>query len=455
MKSDEVLLGIDIGTTNIGFVIINANNNSVCETYTVANISKYECEKDFSECDAEWIVNKIDTVIKCFKGNYTNIKCIGITGQMHGVLYVDKKGRAVSPLYTWQDERANRIINNSTYCKGIFDKTGYTVFPGYGFATLYYNKINRLEPNDANSFCTITDYLAMRLTKQTHPVMHPSNAASLGLFNITNNCFDEAAIRNLRLSHLFLPEIFEERIVGKYEDIQICIAIGDNQASFFGSVCDDNTSVLANFGTGGQISAVTDTVKNVSPLLEIRPYIKNKYLLCGCSLCSGRAYSILEKFFHAYANLIVDNAGLQYDIMNKLAIGALNKNVTLKTSVKFCGTRQDLNCRGIISEIDETNFTPENLVVSVLKGMADELKEYYDLMNLKNIKNLIMSGNAVKKNPALKLIAEQTFGLKAETLLYNEEAAMGAALLAGIVAKTINMSHKKEILRYRSSNDER
>ena len=33
--------------------------------------------------------------------------CIGITGKMHGMLYVDACGEAVSPLYTWQDGRGN------------------------------------------------------------------------------------------------------------------------------------------------------------------------------------------------------------------------------------------------------------------------------------------------------------------------------------------------------------
>ena len=38
---------------------------------------------------------------------YSPILCIGITGQMHGILYLNRHGEAISPLYTWQDQCGN------------------------------------------------------------------------------------------------------------------------------------------------------------------------------------------------------------------------------------------------------------------------------------------------------------------------------------------------------------
>ena len=49
----------------------------------------------------------IDTV-RTLVTQHPDIQRIGITGQMHGIVYLDKDGKAVSPLYTWQDERGNR-----------------------------------------------------------------------------------------------------------------------------------------------------------------------------------------------------------------------------------------------------------------------------------------------------------------------------------------------------------
>ena len=101
---------------------------------------------------------------------------IGLTGQMHGIVYTDCAGRPLSPLYTWQDQRGETVREQ------ILGKTGISVPGGYGFATHYYNMIHGLVPKGAVSLCTIMDLFGMHLTGNSRPLMHSSNAASLGLF---------------------------------------------------------------------------------------------------------------------------------------------------------------------------------------------------------------------------------------------------------------------------------
>lgn len=102
---------------------------------------------------------------------------------MHGIVYTNTHGNAVSPLYTWQDTRAAaKMLDGKTYSEDIKEKTGYTVMPGYGFATHYYNRKNGLVPESAAYLCTIGDYAVMRMTGNTRPLIHASNAASLGFF---------------------------------------------------------------------------------------------------------------------------------------------------------------------------------------------------------------------------------------------------------------------------------
>ena len=47
-----------------------------------------------------------------------DIAVIGITGQMHGIVYTDCNGMAISPLYTWQDGRGNLPYGDTTYEAG-------------------------------------------------------------------------------------------------------------------------------------------------------------------------------------------------------------------------------------------------------------------------------------------------------------------------------------------------
>ena len=70
---------------------------------------------------------------------------------MHGIVYVDNDGKAVSPLYTWQDNRGNLILNNNiTYAEFLTDYSGYNLSTGYGLVTHFY-----ILPEGAVKLCTI------------------------------------------------------------------------------------------------------------------------------------------------------------------------------------------------------------------------------------------------------------------------------------------------------------
>lgn len=447
----NTVLGIDIGTTTISAVVINIDKNCVIESYTVANNSGVKTDKDLSEYDTDWIYEKAKRVVDYLIKAYPQTKSIGVTGQMHGVLYVDKDGNAVSNLYNWQDGRGQRIAKSGkTYCEEIKEKTGYNVFTGYGFASLYYNEQNCIAPQNAYSFCTIMDYVAMKLSGIKHPVIHPTDAASFGLFDIKNGCFDNTAVEKLGLSHLALPFVAaKDENTGSYNGIPVGSAIGDNQASFYGSVKNNDDTMLLNFGTGSQISVIIDSVKEVDKSLEIRPYMFGKYLLCGSALCGGRAYSILEKFFRAYADNISDNAPAQYEVMNNLAAKAYENKEKLDVCTKFCGMRSQPDVRGSIVGISENNFTPENLVLGVLDGMAGELKEYYLLMNVGSVKSIVASGNAVQKNKILVKLLEDNFNMQVSLTGNSEEASIGAALFTAVKNNVITEKQVQEIIIYK------
>ena len=441
-------LGIDIGTTTISAAVADMDAHCQIACYTLPNKSAVKTNESYRhEQDAAWIADKLSKFLESVIGAFPGICSIGMTGQMHGIVYTDADGNAVSPLYTWQDTRAAQIeADNVSYTQRILDKTGYTVMPGYGLATHYYNVRNGLVPETAVSLCTIGDYAVMRTTGNTHPLLHASNAASLGFFDQKAGSFDRAALEKMGLSADLLPEVtVGEPVAGLYHGIPVTVAIGDNQAAFFGSVRDEQNDLSVNYGTGSQISLCVNADFPTPRLpLERRPYIEGRALLNGSALCGGRAYALLEKFIRAVREADTE----QYDFLNALAEKGLSAEKPLEVRTTFCGSRKDPALRGSIEQIGEDNFTPEALACGVLQGMVNELYALYRQSGVELHGRLIASGNGVQKNPVLRKLLAKTFRLPTVLPALREEAAFGAALAAAHIALAVPLNEVKSCIPY-------
>lgn len=242
------VIGIDIGTTTISLVVLDTEKKAVLESRTVPNGTFIRTEKEWERIqNPDRIVEKAMRELKELRKAYKDVETIGLTGQMHGILYIDEDGNCVSPLYTWQDGRGNlpEFDGKSVVCL-VKEETGFSISTGYGLAThLYHCKKNQVPKNEV-SFCTISDYLGMKLTGRKTPIVHISNAASLGLFDSEKMMFYIDTIHKLGMDPGQLPEVTDEfKILGYYDGIPVTVALGDNQASFLGSVgFQENTLLL-------------------------------------------------------------------------------------------------------------------------------------------------------------------------------------------------------------------
>lgn len=445
INNRELLLGVDIGTTTLSLILLSAKTGSVVYSLTLPNDSRLPDSPDQSLQDAQRIADLALDAVSSLLEAYPDIAAIGVTGQMHGVVCLDEAGRAVFPLYTWQNQSADSAV-----CGEILHKTGRRVHPGYGHATLYALARSTGLPANARQYCTIMDYIVMRLTGRKSPLMHSSNAASLGLWNLKTSAFDQDALRVLDLSILRAPEVTaDSRMAGYHKGIPVSVAIGDNQASFLGSVPDETRCLLLNYGTGSQLSLVCASPD--VPGGEVRPYLNGQYLLCRSALCGGRAYAMLERFFAAFAVQAGFSGESQYETLNALAEQAYHDASKLRVCTQFCGTREHPNLRGSITDIGESNFTPGALALGVLQGMADELHEGFDPSAHPQISRLVASGNAVRKNPMLRRLLSDTFDMQLLLPAQQEEAALGAALFGGVSAGILAYPQAKSLIVLRPS----
>lgn len=434
-KPSDLCAGIDIGTTTISAVVLSKESLRAEATYTFnANASLAGDEPWEKAQDARLILARVRRLLDFLLERFPSVRSIGFSGQMHGILYLDGNGEATSPLYTWQDGRAG--LGSPSVCERIEERTGYHLSPGYGIATHVYNRENGLVPEDAVMLSTVTDYVAASLCGLARPVSHASNAASLGLYRADRNDFDRDALDGLGIGVDFLPRVVDApSVIGFYRGIPVSVPIGDNQASFLGAVRDPETSALANFGTGSQISVLlrpgeeNSPELRLSPSVEVRPMGGGYSLACGSALCGGRAYAMLERFFRGYLDACGIPAGEQYEVMNRLALEGLRKP-PLSVVTSFCGTREDPGALGRIGGISESGFTPDALTAGFVRGMAGELAELWHRIPHGRIRTLVVSGNAARKNPALREALGEAFGLEIVLPDSMEEAACGAAIFS-------------------------
>lgn len=427
-------IGIDIGTTSICAVLMDSESGRIICTATHNNDSFIKSPYSWEKIqDVAVIEEKVSEVIKSVfdNANDVSVSSIGISNQMHGILYYDADGNAVSPLYIWQDERGNLPYRDGkTYAQYLGS------FAGYGLVTDFYNRENLLVPETAVGVCTIGDYLAMKLTGRKTALMHITNAASFGCFDITENKFT--------LDNGMLPEVTADfDVVGEWNGIKVCVAIGDNQASFMGSVGVD--APLLNVGTGSQISYLNDkpvTGENI----ESRPYDGKRYLVVGASLCGGRAFSMLERFFTSVVEMATgERCDSLYPQIDQMLESKLQTD--LQADSRFCGTRSDPTIRGAFTNISQDNFTAGDMSVAILYAIANELSLMY---TGKKTGQIVCSGNGIRKNKALQKVASEVFGAEIKIPRYEEEAAYGAALASLVaVAEAATIDEAQKLIIYR------
>ncbi len=433
------ILGIDIGTTTVTALVLDTQTKKVTKNCTLAN-DTFTTGKAFEKLqDANKIIDIVKEAVTTVTNGIT-INAVGVTGQMHGIVYLNNDFKPCSPLMIWQDERGNEIFeNNKTYAEHLTEKTGIKAATGFGLTTHFYNIKNGLVPDDAVMLSTIHDYLVSVLTN-SKPVTHTSDAASLGFFDLKNLCFSHDALEIAEIDESFLPEVIKgTEIAGKTNcdflenDIPVSVAIGDNQASFLGSVAEPEKSVLVNVGTGSQVSFVTKDVKLVATG-EIRPLTEDKYIYVGSSLCGGRAYAILKNFFSLCADMLGGDKNDLYKKMDALSEDVFSLTDELTVNCEFCGSRENPSKRGFIENIGIDNFTPQTLICGVLKGVSAELKAMYDsadnLLNF-NPEMLVCSGNGLRKSNIWREIFSRDFSIPASLPKNSEEAAVGACVFAG------------------------
>ncbi|MCD7817436.1 MAG: hypothetical protein LUH07_00045 [Lachnospiraceae bacterium] len=442
-------IGIDVGTTTISVVMVDGGSGELLGSRTVSHnafLKDPNPARKIQDPQKLWSLTK-KTLAEVIQ-EYGRPDCIGMTGQMHGILYMDKAGNAVSPLYTWQDDSGNECMENGqTYAECLQKKAGKAA-TGFGLTTHYYLQKRKLLASEAVQMTTISDYIAMKLCGKSTSAIVKDMAASWGCYNLEQGDFYRSELEELGMDLSYLPELLPEySVTGTTQEdltagipagIPVTASLGDNQASVIGSVRNLSDTVLVNIGTGSQISFGIEKYVESKGAIELRPCGNGLYIMVGSGLCGGRAYAMLEQFYREIMRN--DPAENLYALMERQARDFMRTNGkknAWKIRTTFSGTRINPNERGSMYGIGVDNFCPGAMTLGMLQGILEELFSMYQemcLMAEKKALHLVGSGNGIRKNPLMQELAQDLFRMPMDIPVCQEEAAYGAALQAFVSA---------------------
>ena len=449
----NIVISLDIGTSKLCALAFDPKIHKVLATCSMPNDTDIKnLAPELHEQDPQQIFHKCFDLIQTLLSKISALEviAIAISGQMHGVLLINQQLEPITNLITWRDQRTAKILSSLKLNASIFKQTGCKLSSGYGGATLAWLNANHKITSNMRAV-TIADYLTASLTGII--TTEPTHAASWGIFDLTKGCWHKALIATLNIPEFVLPQVVptakpigpiapqQAKILGLSEQVQVCTPIGDNQASVIGSIGLATDSAVINVGTGGQIS-IPITKYAYTEQLETRPMPFKGYIQVGASLCGGWAHAYLKDFFYKVikdiADIELDNATI-YKKINHLALQAQPGATGLLADTRFSGTRLEPNVLGSINNIDRNNLTPHNLARAFMEGIINELLDFSHHADLTNIKKIVASGNAVRKNSSMQQVITKIFNRPCHIKETTEEAALGAAYAAasglGLIAK--------------------
>lgn len=384
------VIGIDIGTTTICGMLYDVEGRRVLSELTLPDM---EPEALTGAQDPEFIYSQVVRLLEGLRRKDT--AAAGFSSQMHGILYLDSEGRALSPFYSWQNQEGKALEEE------ISERLGFRVYTGYGLVT---HKALGAVPEGASVFCNIGDYVAMRLSGRKEPLSDTSIAASLGIWDgEVTEAFPED-------SRYFPAVTAEAEAIGEWNGITVTTALGDNQCSFLGSVTDLDSDIVLSYGTSGQLSFYSAGNERL-PGFERRPLGKDGFMQVAFSLAGGESFRLLSRFFEE----VLEMAGAvserpMYEILDSLRLE--DEGISCKPF--FLGERGKPGSSAVFSGITRENFRPEAFTYALLDGMAWELWRFYDSLpeeTKREKARLVGTGNGILRNPGLQRLLKERYGM--------------------------------------------
>ncbi|MBC7188751.1 xylulokinase [Candidatus Aerophobetes bacterium] len=453
--SQELVVGIDIGTSSCKAILLDARGN-IKGTFSVEYPISVP-RPGWTEQDPQQWWEAVKTAIKellRFVEKKEDIKAIGLSGQMHGLVALDKEGNVLRPCILWNDQRS------SPQCREIYDKVGgedklltYTnnsMLPGYTAGKILWVREN--EPHLYERIAKILvpkDYIRYRLTGEF--ATEVSDASGTGLFDVKNRTWAKNLLDILEIPYEWLPACYESSEVSGFlsdkvaDDLSLPRRLpvagggGDAVIQAVGAGVISEKVALTVIGTAGVVSLPLPCYfENPEGRLQLFCNVMpERWIAIGCSLNAGGVLRWFRDNLGEVEREVARNLDESaYDILTREAERAPCGSNGLLFLPYLSGERcphTDPLARGAIVGLG-LGTRKCDIVRSVYEGVVYILKDVLECVEKIGISpQEIRASGGGAKSAFWRQIQADVFNKEVTTVRYSEEgAALASAIIAGV-----------------------
>ena len=448
------LLGYDIGSSSVKASLVNAETGKCVASafYPKTEAPIIAVRQGWAEQDPQmwWDNLKLATqaVLTESGADAQDIKAIGISYQMHGLVCVDKDQQVLRPAIIWCDSRA------VSYGQRAFETLGKDVCLGHLLnspGNFTASKLAWVKENEPDTYAKIYkimlpgDYIAMRLSGE---ICTTVSGLSEGMFwDFQENRvarflmdyygFDESLIADIRptFAEQGRVSVIASRELGLPEGVPITYRAGDQPNNALSLNVFNPGEIASTAGTSGVVYGVNGSV-NYDPKSRVNTFAHVNHTAgqtrLGVLLCINGT-----GILNSWIKRNVAPEGISYNDMNSLAAQAPIGSAGVSILPFGNGAERVLEDRETGCSIHGVNFNVHDrrhLIRAAQEGIVFSFKYGIDVMEGMGISvKKIHAGHA---NMFLSPIFRQTLaGVTGATIeLYDTDGSVGAAKGAGIGA---------------------
>jgi xylulokinase len=449
-----MLIGLDIGTTGVKGLIADLDGRvqaTHTEEYPLLTPHPGWAEQ---EPEAWWdatrkvcqqILGKSGIAPKSILG-------IGLSGQMHGSVFLDDAGKPVRPCLLWCDGRTGQE------CRDIIEHFGQdrlnkltcnTALAGFTLPKVLWLKKN--EPENFKKTRQILlpkDYIRYRLTGKY--AAEVSDAAGSLMFDVACRKWSSELLDELGIPTEWLPECFESSNVvsqitaeaaeatGLAADTPVVGGGADNTCGAIGTGVIREGQVLASLGTSGVVFSPSTQVR-FDPKQRIHFFchsVPGLWYLMGCMLSAGNSFRWFRDQLGQQEVEKAAKSGVDpYQLITEQAEQTPLGSEGLLFQPYLMGERSphgDPDARGAFIGLT-SRHTKGHLARAVIEGVTFGMADMLEIMRELGVPaDSVRATGGGAKSPFWRQVLADILGASVETLESDEGPALGAALIAGV-----------------------
>ena len=433
-------IGIDVGTSATKSVLFDEtgkiifSNSSEYELIQLHNGWAQQRPNDWKNAAVETLKSIVQKV------SVDEIKGIGVTGQMHGLVVLDENDNVLYDSIIWCDQRTEKEVNQVIDTIGNERYIDLTLNAPNTSFTL--SKLLWLKNNESEIFSKIRkvllpkDYINFCLTGNFSTDV--SDASGTGCFDVKGRCWSEGILNAFDIDKELLPQVYESsQVVGNItEDIAIKTGLstntivvagaGDQAAAAVGNGVIKPGCTSISLGTSGVVFTAVDkpVYDKIGRSHTFCHAVENMWHVMGVTQGCGLSVNWFRKNFaqeYSYAELDENAKGITSDGIIYLPYLMGERTPHL-----------DPNCRGSFTGFS-VNHNRFNFYRAVLEGICFSLKDCCEVICESGVDlNMVkVGGGGAKSKLWLQILADITMNN-----LYSsqcvESGALGVAILASV-----------------------